>query len=62
MTEWTDFMEGKMGPYMKKYDGHKNAMQVLSKEYKKEKLRKLKNEKLKKARKLKRRRNRVCMK
>jgi len=36
MTEWTDFMKGKMSKYMKKYGGHAGAMKQLSKEYKAE--------------------------
>ena len=37
MSEWTQFMKGKMGRYMKKYGSHKKAIKKLSKEYKKKK-------------------------
>ena len=37
MSSWTDFIKGKMGPYMKRYGSHKKAMEQLSKEFKKEK-------------------------
>ncbi len=35
MTEWTDFMKGKMSPYMKKYGSHQKAIKKLSEDYKK---------------------------
>ena len=34
MSKWTDFMKGKMGPYMKKYGSHEEAMKHLSADYK----------------------------
>ena len=33
MSEWSNFVKGKMGPYMKKYGGHAGAMKQLSKEW-----------------------------
>jgi len=35
MTAWTNFMKGKMGPYMKNYGSHKKAIQALSRDFKK---------------------------
>jgi len=37
MSKWTDFMKGKMGPYMKKYGSHKKAIRALSRDFKKSK-------------------------
>ena len=34
MSEWTNFMKGKMSRYMKKYGSHKKAMKALSHDYK----------------------------
>lgn len=35
MTTWTDFMKGKMGPYMKKYGSHQKAIRALGRDFKK---------------------------
>ena len=37
MSEWTNFMRGKMGPYMKKYGSHAKAIRALSRDFKKSK-------------------------
>lgn len=37
MSEWTDFMKGKMAPYMKKYGSHGEAIRALSRDYKAQK-------------------------
>jgi len=45
MNEWTDFMKGKMGRYMKRFGSHKKAIRALSKEYKRFKNKKNKRSK-----------------
>jgi len=37
MSDWTDFMKGRMGPYIKKYGSYKKAIKALAVDYKKKK-------------------------